>query len=423
MATYFVKNGGNDEASGLSHADAWATIAKVNSFSFAPSDVVQFCQLHTFEGCLDSSHFAGVTFRSYDPASGDPSAAGTRALLQNTTPVNVVHVTTNTDDIVLDNLELATNEPVTGAGSHAVVMNSSSAPVCRDWTIRNCYIHQAGGSGVQTIGAGSTGWTIEGTAAGLMEIADVGDCGWLIDAVSSGHEVDGGADLGVTIHDTGGFDAAYGRHGIYAKGAVIVHGVEFYANVNGQSVSIRREGSEVYGCYFHDTAEGAVYFFDATGTGGTGTVYIYQNILDNVPNAFFADHDVYFDMVIASNTLRGLTTGCAANFAALLHASVEFKNNIVSGGDHAFWGHNPDLDSSEETIEDYNCWYNQAEYAPFQWNGSFYEPSAYQAASGQSEHAVYSDPILEITYPFALDPYSPAIDTGTPDVAGLTYTQ
>jgi hypothetical protein len=39
-ATYYVRNGGSDSADGLSHGTAWATLDKVNSFSFAAGDRV-----------------------------------------------------------------------------------------------------------------------------------------------------------------------------------------------------------------------------------------------------------------------------------------------------------------------------------------------------------------------------------------------
>jgi hypothetical protein len=41
-ATYYVKNGGNDNASGLSDGNAWATIAKVNASAFSPGDTICF---------------------------------------------------------------------------------------------------------------------------------------------------------------------------------------------------------------------------------------------------------------------------------------------------------------------------------------------------------------------------------------------
>lgn len=42
MANYYVKNGGNDSADGLSDANAWATISKVNGFSFSTGSCVYF---------------------------------------------------------------------------------------------------------------------------------------------------------------------------------------------------------------------------------------------------------------------------------------------------------------------------------------------------------------------------------------------
>lgn len=41
-ATYYVKNGGNNNADGLSPANAWATIGKLNTFNFASGDIINF---------------------------------------------------------------------------------------------------------------------------------------------------------------------------------------------------------------------------------------------------------------------------------------------------------------------------------------------------------------------------------------------
>src|SRR5687767_14099223 len=42
MTTYYVKNGGNDAASGLSDATAWATLGRVASASLGGGDAVLF---------------------------------------------------------------------------------------------------------------------------------------------------------------------------------------------------------------------------------------------------------------------------------------------------------------------------------------------------------------------------------------------
>jgi hypothetical protein len=39
-ATYYVRNGGSDSADGRSHATAWASLSKINAFTFAAGDIV-----------------------------------------------------------------------------------------------------------------------------------------------------------------------------------------------------------------------------------------------------------------------------------------------------------------------------------------------------------------------------------------------
>lgn len=47
-ATYYVRNGGNDNADGKSHSTAWATINKVNGHAFSTGDSVLFHEGHVF---------------------------------------------------------------------------------------------------------------------------------------------------------------------------------------------------------------------------------------------------------------------------------------------------------------------------------------------------------------------------------------
>jgi hypothetical protein len=51
-ATYYVRNGGSDSADGRSHATAWASLDKVNNFSFATSDQVLLYEGHRWVGSL-----------------------------------------------------------------------------------------------------------------------------------------------------------------------------------------------------------------------------------------------------------------------------------------------------------------------------------------------------------------------------------
>lgn len=49
-ATYYVRNGGNDSADGRSHATAWASLDKVNSYAFAAGDAVLLLEGDRFVG-------------------------------------------------------------------------------------------------------------------------------------------------------------------------------------------------------------------------------------------------------------------------------------------------------------------------------------------------------------------------------------
>src|SRR5262245_3969855 len=52
-ATYYVRNGGNDSADGRSHATAWASLDKVNGFSFAAGDQVLLYEGNRWVGALN----------------------------------------------------------------------------------------------------------------------------------------------------------------------------------------------------------------------------------------------------------------------------------------------------------------------------------------------------------------------------------
>jgi hypothetical protein len=52
MAIYYVKSSGNDGLDGLSNSTAWATISKVNGFSFASGDIINFNRGDTWRETL-----------------------------------------------------------------------------------------------------------------------------------------------------------------------------------------------------------------------------------------------------------------------------------------------------------------------------------------------------------------------------------
>lgn len=52
MASYYIKNSGNDNLDGLSDANAWQTISKLNSSTFQPGDIIYFAKGDYWEDSL-----------------------------------------------------------------------------------------------------------------------------------------------------------------------------------------------------------------------------------------------------------------------------------------------------------------------------------------------------------------------------------
>lgn len=76
-ATYYVRNGGNDNADGRSHNTAWASLTKVNKYSFAAGDVVLL---------RAGDRFTGTVTVDWAGTSTSPAVLGSYYLSSNGTP-------------------------------------------------------------------------------------------------------------------------------------------------------------------------------------------------------------------------------------------------------------------------------------------------------------------------------------------------
>lgn len=131
MATYFVKNGGSDAADGLSDANAWENISKVNGFSFAEGDTIQFKRGDTWTGTrliIPRSGASGnpMTFTAYD--------SGAKPIIDVEGGVNQDIILTDKSYITLDNLE------VKGGLQQGIAAIASGTGI----TIQNCTIASSG---------------------------------------------------------------------------------------------------------------------------------------------------------------------------------------------------------------------------------------------------------------------------------------
>ena len=146
--TYFVSPGGNDAATGLSVAQAWKTIDKVNSVVFQPGDRILFEAGKTFYGQLmpkgsgtDEAPICLSTFGGEDRAVinfGDAEGAG--ILLE------------DVDHWEVTRMEVVSYEPYKiGIGRQGIVVRISKPGSSDHFVIRDNYIHdiwgQLGGNG------------------------------------------------------------------------------------------------------------------------------------------------------------------------------------------------------------------------------------------------------------------------------------
>lgn len=411
MATYYVKTGGNNVLDGLSPANAWATIAKVNSFAFSSGDIVQFNGGDTFNDAMLVCDNTNVTYTNY--GTGYPivglASAGNPAI-----DVTATNVTLS--NLIVDQGRTTTVTDATSTGFYGVTVESGA----NDCTLTNVEIRNCDGAGVTIQGTATLRFTMTGGS-----IHNIGINGILFNNQTTGgsHVIDG-----VRIYTTGQNTTGAARHGVYAKCcAYTIKNCELYDNANGQALSVRSTvntgnttNTYVYKNYIHDTNIGIYLLSDLTTT--TGTIRVFQNRLINIttdPIYVGNATTTRYDQVIANNTIVGNHTGYGISVGDQTDNNSYVYNNVVSGGSYAFFGNSGRTTGS--CFEDYNCWYNQSQASPFRWNAGFSGFATYKTNSSQSAHSITSDPTLGSSPTYYLNSGSPCVNAGTSSVTGLTY--
>lgn len=163
-ATYYVKSGGSDAADGLSDGNAWANLAKVNSFNFADGDVIQFKRGGTYNDAiltldaLTSPSSKTITIKDYSsgnlPVIGGNSYhihidnVGLSIVIQNIN-VDGQEFPDNYAAIWLENLADITIDNIEADGSVGWVSRYRNAIFIKEATgnveIKNCTIQYWGG--------------------------------------------------------------------------------------------------------------------------------------------------------------------------------------------------------------------------------------------------------------------------------------
>lgn len=409
---YYVKTGGNNTLDGLSDANAWETISKVNASSFSPGDNIYLNRGDTWvEQLLIPSSGTDVggyiTFGAYGTGV-KPILDGTGLTLSNN---HGLIRGSSKNYIIIDNIRVQDSgvgdtEENTGIGFFAGSFI----------TVQNCETYNTESAGLKFNTASNV--TVDSN-----EVSEA--CQNSMSESISLSGVDTFEVKNNTVHDNGtpvaggaGIDAKSGSH----SGSI--HHNEVYNIDDSNAIYVDAYADytydiDIYSNYVHDNEGAGIQLGSETG-GLLENISVHHNIVINCAKGGMAFHNEYpssgnvQNITVYNNTFWGNGTNGAIEFGGLrvwdqLILSVTFKNNVFSDG------HNFQLGIKNITADKYTVDYNVID-------GVQGNVSGYTAVTGTN--AIESDPLFVSTSDFHLQSASPAIGTcdssvwqGTPNVS------
>lgn len=183
MRFFYIKAAGNDANTGLSDAQAWQTVSKVNAQTMLPGDVYQFNGGDTFTGTTLTPSASGsaaggdIIFQSYGTGRATINIATTTADGFNCTDLSYIKIN---------------NINFTGPGSGAanahrgIFFNYSAAGPTYKITVRNVNVTGFGADGIAVL---PTGGTTSVTNGVIIDQCVVNNCTWGDDDETAGIHV------------------------------------------------------------------------------------------------------------------------------------------------------------------------------------------------------------------------------------------
>lgn len=418
---YVDATAGNDGNTGLSPADAWQTIAKVNGFAFDFGDQVLFKRGETWTGTRLTVPSDGLTFSDY--------GAGAKPVIDGNNVVNCVSPN-GKHNLAFHNIEVTQglNFGFEFNNVHGIALYDCEAHDCGNDNV--LFINGAYDCFVRNLVSYDAYERVAGPRISCLEIADGAH-----DIVVETAELYGSAHAGVTIHSHPATEFPYNL----TLRDINSHDNDLFGIVLSQDnavLSVADANIRLTDCAFLDNAGGA-------GTGGqiwitkTGDPYPTGIILDRCEAIGVADRPLYmagkaefYHCVFVSQYSTQLDTSTHAVFynctlyrnAALVFDTINNCDDITirncilyaNGNDQI----NIRLGTTNVTL-DYNVWYNAAfnlnTTALMGWLGAYKTFPNWKADSGQDAHSpTPADPLFvdPANDDFTLQLGSPAIDAG-----------
>lgn len=439
MATYYVKNGGSDALDGLSDANAWATVGKVNGTSFTAGDNIYFKRGSTFTDATlvidsgGSSVGTRLTFGAYD--------SGNKPIITEVDDSCILCTSSSCDHITIENIKcqggligfLSASRYdiiIDGCEIDAAAGNAIFLTRIDGFTVKNCIITNPATGGI--IMYGQTGQSF-GICNGTIQDNTVSGCG--SDGINV-HTADDGTthpgdnftfhgntatNCGEQCFDIGrddgeGIDNVTFEYNTVSNGTgtigavmAITNSVVRYNRFSGNvrtSLSLVKNCDELdvyYNTFSDDVRESVTY---TTTVGATVTSVRFYN------NTFAPgdSHDTGYAFMLIPVNVYGLT----------LH-----NNIVVSNGTRFFEYSTTATPENTNTVSDYNCFYSAAGDAKFANINSEGDHTFAQWKSGHSQdaHSLWDDPDFVSATDFRIKSTSPCINSGkqlglTQDIEG-----
>ena len=398
---YYVKNGGDDNNTGLSDSQAWETISKVNSFSFSPGDNVYFKK--------DNSWIENIIF----PSSG--SANNIINISSYGVGQNPIVLGINIEDksyITISNIESQTSlttvkRALTIKGSHDII-------------VYNCKFD---------------GKEIDNDSTQKVVKIVKSNSNLSYDITIKDTTVCNGGSMATYPEFGGGLCLENGTHDIVIKNCIIYNHVEVCTQAYSDDVSfpvynITWSGNNIYNedGYNNNTNIRGInvgfntynctiknnYILDCSkfmisSDAGSHDTIIRNNVLCsvNIPtvqgmvlilangsgdntNTFVYNNTIV--SVVGSNYGIFISTSSGANSSGHI-----IKNNIVYSNQTDF-----NLirvqDTTSTFVSNYNCFYNSGGGNIFYYGGDYASFADYKTVSGQDTNSIDTNPNLTDNY-------------------------
>jgi Right handed beta helix region len=365
---FYVSARGNDRASGLSPADAWRSVHRVDAARLRPGDRVLFRGNDTFAGTTLMPRASGteeqpIVFGAY--GRGFP-------ILQ--ARESAVFLAAGVSHLTFVGLRMTTGP----ASPASILASAATGRGSTDIRIAHCRLFATGGAAIVSKKAADTGWQIT-----RDRISRTGDSGLIL--------LGTGAQIRDNVIEDVGLSKSipWGRHGIYMKAADATIVGNVIRRFHDDGISLRFPDARVVGNTIDDGGIGIAYFsYDSVA----GVSLVQKNTITRVRFAGF-----YYDPTargggsypresfeLSDNVIQ-VSSGAGIDVQGATHASMRIYSNDVGGAYNvAIVANSPDGGSYFEEK-------NTLGGVPLvRWNGQDENVTSYRTASGQGLSDVFA---------------------------------